>query len=51
MSKSKKPEKKLNIPKEEKKPKAQPTLEEVNEEKLKLARQEVIDRNPTIKFP
>ncbi len=51
MGKHKKVEKKPSLPKEESKPKKQPTLEEVNEEKLKLAKQEIIDRNPSIKFP
>ncbi len=50
MGKHKKLETKPKLPKKEVIPKKRLTLEEVNEEKLKLAKQEIIDRNPHLKI-
>jgi len=50
MGKQKKVVEKPQLPKVEK-PKPQPTLKEINEEKLKLAREEVKARNPGYLFP
>ena len=51
MAKSKPKEEKPKKEKVKETPKPQPTLEEVNEEKLKLAREDVKARNPGFLFP